>query len=172
MPDTYHAAPRPWAASAIALVLLGAPTCSDRPPEPGGPSSAAPLSTAPAKASASAEKREPVFEVLRMTLTSGVRSRNPIDALEAAEAGQRVWAHVTARNRTGAQKRISVVFHVNDEERSTVDLKIDPSWSYRTWGYVTLKPADAGHELHVEVRGEGGALLAEDSLPIRAAKKR
>src|SRR5262249_23066864 len=154
----------PWTVSAIAVFVSSVASCSQPASDRAAPSPSASASTP--KAAASTEKPAPAFEVLRLTLTSGVKAKNPIDSLEAAEAGQRVWAHVTMRNRTGAPKRISVVFHVDDEERSTTDLKVDPWWSYRTWAYVTLKPPDAGSELRVEVRGEGGTLLAEDAIPI------
>jgi hypothetical protein len=106
-------------------------------------------------------------ELLRFTLTSEVKSKEPVDHLESAEAGQRVWAHLAVRNRTGGARRVTLRFIVNGEERSTVDLNVEPSWSYRTWGYNTLRGGDKSGELVVEARDEQGELLKKATLPIK-----
>ena len=81
-----------------------------------------------------------------------------------------MWAHVAVRNRSGKPRRISLLFRVDGEERSSIDLKIEPSWSYRTWGYNTLRPRDTSGQLTVEVRDlDDGSLLADAKLPIKAS---
>jgi len=105
-----------------------------------------------------------------MTLSSEVKKREPVDTLVAAEAGQRVWAHLAVRNRSDETRRITLRFSVNGEERSSIDLKVEPSWSYRTWGYNTLRASDKSSELHVEVRDfDDKSLLAEKKIPIQKA---
>jgi hypothetical protein len=133
---------------------------SSRKAAPGGAS-------ARAAPTASATKAEHV-ELQRFRLTSGVESREPVDELGAAGAGQRVYAHAALRNRTGAARRVSLVFLVDNEERTTVDLEVEPSWSWRTWGYVTLRAGDEKATLKVELRDDQGELLAERSVPIEA----
>jgi hypothetical protein len=107
-----------------------------------------------------------------MSLTSEVKKREPADRLLAAEPGMRVWAHVRIRNRTGDARRVSLVFRVDGDERSTVDLKVEPSWSFRTWGYNTLRGGDKRGTLTVELRDEAGALLGEAQLPIEGKARR
>ena len=46
-----------------------------------------------------------------------------------------------------------------------VDLKVEPSWSYRTWGYSTLRAGDQTGELVVEVRDDAG-VISTARLPI------
>jgi hypothetical protein len=129
------------------------------------PSASAPAKPAPsASASASAEKGE--LKVLAMVFTSEVKQKEAVDKLDAAKPGQRVWVHLTMRNRTGDTKPIALVFKVNGTQRAKIDLKIDPSWSYRTWGYVTLRDADLG-ELVAEVRDDSGTVMSSATLPIK-----
>jgi hypothetical protein len=106
--------------------------------------------------------------VLGLVFTSEVKKKEPADQLKVARPGQRVYAHVTMRNRTGDTKPIALVFRVNNDERSKVDLKAEPSWSYRTWGYVTLRAADLTGEVTVEVRDDAGKVLEKARLPIKA----
>jgi hypothetical protein len=138
----------------------------------------APAGSAPASvtgggsrgASPAASANAPL-EVLRLRLTSAIKDKEPVDDLTRAEPGKRVWAHVTARNRGAGKAGVQLVFRVDGDVRTTVDLDVDRSWSYRTWGYVTLRPDDRG-ELEVEVIGDGEQALAEATLPIAAAPKR
>ena len=104
--------------------------------------------------------------MLKLSFTTAVKNKEPVDAPKHAEAGQRMWAHVTLRNRTEDAKKIALVFLVGGSERSKIDLNVDPSWSYRTWGYVTLRSGDAG-ELVAEVRDEGGNVMERARLPIK-----
>jgi hypothetical protein len=131
--------------------------------------SAAPtIASAAARPSASAAASTPSLQVLRLTLTSEVKQKEPVDELKEAGPGQRVWAHLAIRNRAPDARRVSVTFKVNGEERSTVDLPIASSWSFRTWAYNTLRAGDKSGELTVEVRDETGAVIGQAKLPIKA----
>ncbi|MFT3774027.1 MAG: hypothetical protein QM820_52345 [Minicystis sp.] len=165
--------------SRCTLLLLAAAltACDERasagtpdaaPPAPPPTASARPSAAPTASGSAPATSGE--FKVLKMVLTSEVKKKEPVDKLDAAAPGQRVWAHVTLRNRTDATKPIALVFLVGGAERAKVDLKADPSWSYRTWGYVTLRPTDSG-ELVAEVRDESGTVMERAKIPIKGDAK-
>jgi hypothetical protein len=162
----------------LALAALLVLACDDPPSTSAAvPASAAPvvalIATASARAaaiaSASAAAPTPPIQVLKLTLTSEVKQKEPVDELKEAGPGQRVWAHVTIRNRAGDTRRVSVVFKVDGEERSTVDLQIASSWSYRTWAYNTLRASDKSGEITVEVRDDGGSVLSQAKLPIRVS---
>lgn len=139
----------------------GAPPASSSSLPPPARSAAAPATTAkPAAPPADG------VELQRLTLTSGVKSKDPVDKLDAAKPGQRVYGHLTVRNRTSGPQRVSVSFRVNDDERAMVDLTVEKSWSWRTWAYVTLRKDDKG-EVTVHVFDDHGAELATESIPIR-----
>jgi hypothetical protein len=180
--------PRSRARAALAALLAASlAACEERAPEraaapqatgtslaersPTSPSSAT-TAGAPATAAGSGAPGDgaAALEILRFTLTSGVRDKEPVDKLTSAAPGQRVWAHVTIRNRTPTKRGIQLVFRVDGDVRTTVDLDVERSWSYRTWGYNTLKPGDTG-ELEVEVVDEREQVIAEAQLPIRRATK-
>lgn len=158
---------------ALMLSLFALAGCDER-ASAGTPDAASPTPPAstsapaapPPSASASAPKAAGELKVLRLVFTSEVKRKEPSDKLDAAQPGQRVYAHVTARNRTDATKPIALVFLIGGTERSKIDLKIDPSWSYRTWGYVTLRDGDAG-ELVVEVRDDAGTVMERGRIPIK-----
>jgi hypothetical protein len=170
-------------ASLVALSLLlvacddGAPASPDAAPPPpkastplaSGSAPMAPVSAPPPAPSAASDKAP--LSLLRLTLTSAVKDKEPVDELKAAGPGQRVWAHLAIRNRTGEARRLTLIFRVDGDERSTVDLKVEPSWSFRTWGYNTLRASDKSGELTLEVREIGGPLLTTARLPIKAASK-
>jgi hypothetical protein len=160
----------------LALAALLVLACDDPPSTSAAvPASAAPvvapIATASARAVASASSAAPTppIQVLKLTLTSEVKQKEPVDELKEAGPGQRVWAHVTIRNRAGEARRVSIVFKVDGEERSTVDLQIASSWSYRTWAYNTLRAGDKSGELTVEVRDDGGNVLSQAKLPIKVS---
>ncbi|MEO7329291.1 MAG: hypothetical protein ABI193_11975 [Minicystis sp.] len=159
----------------LSMLLVLVTACEEKPSASATPSATASIAAAPAKApapaSASAAQEKLPLQILRFTLTSEVKAKEPVDKLEVAETGQRVWAHLAVRNRTGASKRLTLRFLVGEEERSSVDLTVESSWSYRTWGYNTLRASDKSGELNVEVRDDEGALLQRATLPIKAAKK-
>jgi hypothetical protein len=153
----------------------GAPARPDAAsPEPSANPPPAPVSAPPAPVSAlgsssAATPASAPLQLLRLTLTSAVKDKEPVDELKVASPGQRIWAHLAIRNRSSEARRITLLFRVDGEERSTVDLKVEPSWSYRTWGYNTLRASDKSGELTLEVREIGGPLLSTARLPIKAA---
>lgn len=164
----------PASLAAAAILLLAA--CGDPAKQgssAGGPpasSSAAPpparSAATPATAAKPAAPPADGVELQKLTLTSGVKSKDPVDTLDAAKQGQRVYGHLTVRNRTSGPQRVSVSFRVNDDERAMVDLTIEKSWSWRTWAYVTLRKEDKG-ELTVHVFDDHGAELGKESIPIK-----
>ena len=119
---------------------------------------------APASASVDELETAPV-EILKFAFTSGVSAKEPVDKLTSAKPGSRVYAHLTVRNRTGRPRTIHLEFSVDGKKRTELDLKIQESWSFRSWGYNTLQPKDQG-TLKVELSDDEGNSLGEYSLPI------
>jgi hypothetical protein len=137
-------------------------------PVPPASPSALPSSTSPplVNPSASGPSQSPgELTVLKLVFASDVKDKEPVDRLNLAEPGQRVWAHLTMRNRGAVPRAITVVFRVNGEMRSKVDLQVDPSWSYRTWAYNTLRKEDSG-VLVVEIVDGEGTVVHASRLPI------
>ncbi len=168
--------PGPTAHFAVLLTLaLASAGCDERahagspdaPPDaaPPPPPPSAAAARPPPSASTAPDKDE--LRVLKLVFTSEVKNREPADVLKSAAPGQRVWAHLTVRNRGPAERTLTLVFKVNGKERSKVDLTVEPSWSFRTWGYTTLRAGDVGG-LSVEVVDDSGARLITGGLPIRA----
>ena len=160
--------PRPWM---ILLVPLAA-ACQRETPAPTG--AAAPASTsAPAPVVSAPPPRprapERPVELLRFSFTSEVKAKEPADQLEQATPGQRVYAHFAFKNQNPEPRMVHVVFRVNSERRTTLDLKVASSLSYRTWAFNTLKDSDRG-QLTVEVTGDDGAIIVSEKLPIGARK--
>jgi hypothetical protein len=158
----------------VVVLALAATGCDERarasPPNAMSPPSAAPTFSARAAvpaASSSALVEKAELKLLKLVFTSEVKSKEPADKLDHAQPGQRVWAHLTMRNRGAEPRQISLVFRVNDEQRSKVNLEIEPSWSFRTWAYSTLRAGDRTGELAVEVRDDAGALVTTARLPIK-----
>jgi hypothetical protein len=137
------------------------------PPAPTAPPIASAAPRTSAAPSGSAAEKAPL-QVLKLVFTSEVKNKEPVDKLDAVKSGERAWAHLTMRNRGAEARPIVMAFKVNGEQRSKVDLKIEPSWSYRTWAYSTLRSSDVSGELVVEVRDEAGAVITSASLPIKA----
>jgi hypothetical protein len=146
----------PVEASALASGASAAPA----PPPPPPPATSASAQAAPA-----AER----LQVLKLTFTSDVKNKEPVDTLEVGSPGQRVYAHLAMRNRTGAAKTMQLVFRVRGEKRSSIDLKVEPSWSFRTWAYNTLQAGDAGKELEVTVLDDDASVLTVAKLTIKGA---
>ena len=134
---------------------------------PAPPASSARPPPAPPAASGSAAAEKPPLQLLKLVFTSEVKNKEPVDKLERAQPGQRVWVHLTLRNRGTEIRPITLVFKVNGDQRTKVDLKAEPSWSYRTWGYNTLRAGDQTGELTVEVRDDAGGVLTTARLPIK-----
>lgn len=154
-----------------ALVLAG---CDERAsagtpdaaPPPPPPPSAAPTAAAKPSTGTTAAPAAGELKVLKMVFTTEVKSKEPSDKLDFAKAGQRVYAHVTLRNRTGGEKPIVLAFLVGGAVRSKIDLDVADSWSYRTWGYVTLRDGDTG-DLVAEVRDGSGTVMERARIPIK-----
>lgn len=129
-------------------------------PPPGGPSK-----TGEKDDEKTEEQAE--LKILRFALTSNVRDKEPVDKLSSAKPGQRIWAHLAVRNRTGFSREIDLVFKVAGKERTRVSLTIENSWSFRTWGYVTLKPTDIKGDVSVSIVNDSGDSLGELKIPIQ-----
>jgi len=110
--------------------------------------------------------RVPV-ELLGLTITSGVEKKEPVDKLKAITPGTRVYAHLKMRNRSTEKRTVHVDFLVNGKLRTPLKLDIDPSWSFRTWGYNTIQASDTG-ELEVQVLDDAGVVLERVRLPIQS----
>lgn len=106
------------------------------------------------------------MELLRFRFTSGIRDREPEDDLREARPGQRIYAFLAIRNRTGNKRGITLSWTVGGQPRTKLDLDVDESWQYRTWGYNTLGPTDRG-TLRLEVTDDAGNSVVERELPIR-----
>jgi hypothetical protein len=131
------------------------------------------FATATSRAVAMAEDEastKPV-ELLALKIASDVKNKEPVDAIDATAVGERVYAHVTIRNRTGRPRGVVITFTVEGVERARVPLEIGESWSWRTWGYATMRAADAGKTLTISLDDEAGHPLAERTLKVRAAKR-
>ena len=167
-----------WLAVAIAAGSCRSRDASDADAAASASASASelPVASASASASASSSALSIPLELQRFTFTSKIRGKEPGDTLEKAESGQRVWAHFALRNRSGDTRKILVNFSVNGEKRTSLDLKVEPSWSFRTWGYVTLRKTDTEGELTMEALDDRGIPITSGKLPIvpnpRARKKK
>lgn len=115
--------------------------------------------------SAESEMSTRPMELLKFTWTSGVDARNPVDVLTTAKPGTKAYAHLTVRNRTGRARKLTMEFRVNGKKQTTLELDVDESWSWRTWGYNTV-PKDAKGTLELVVTDDEGHPLVESSLPI------
>lgn len=148
-------------AGAAALVACREPR-GDAPPP--APSDAPPPAPPAPRPSTSAAPPRPL-ELLAFQLTSGVWEKDPVDELSHAKPGDRVYAHFKLRNR-GERRVLKVVFKVNEQARTTLDLKVEPSLSYRTWGFNTLRAGDRG-ELSVTATDDAGVVIVERTIPIK-----
>jgi hypothetical protein len=112
------------------------------------------------------------LQLLRFTFTSSVEGKAPVDKLQIARPGQRVWAHLILRNRSGEDRCVHLIFRVDGQLRTEVDLDVGESWSWRTWAYATLRPTDSSGQLELEAIDDQSRVLAREHLPIVAAAKR
>lgn len=106
------------------------------------------------------------MELMRFAFSSAIERREPKDELTHAKPGQRVHAFLAIRNRTGRKRSIHLAWSVNGEPRTQLDLDVDESWQFRTWGFNTVLPKDRG-TLRLEVTDDAGNSLVERELPIR-----
>lgn len=106
------------------------------------------------------------LEILKLRFTSKIQNKEPKDSLDFARPGERAYAHLVVRNRTGDSQKLTAVFRVGDAIRARVGLDIAHSWSFRTWAYATVKPGDKG-KLDLTIEDETGDVIAESGIPIR-----
>lgn len=105
------------------------------------------------------------LQVLAITFTSGIEGKDPRDKLHVARPGQRVYAHLKMRNRSGRKRCLDVTFRVGGKKRTKVRLEIGKSWSWRTWAYNTLR-ADDRQPLELTIVDDQGALVFHKKLPV------
>lgn len=106
------------------------------------------------------------LQLLRFTFAPGVKDKDPVSKLHVARPGQRVWAHLRLRNRSGRDRCVHVVFRVGGRARTELDLKVGESWNWRTWAYATLRSTDRSGQLEFEATDDQGHLLVRERLPI------
>lgn len=108
------------------------------------------------------------LELLKFRFTSEVKAKNPVDTLDHASPGKRVYAHLTLRNRSGRPRKVQLTFKVNDVVRTKLELDVGESWEWRTYGYNTLLAKDTSGTLSLDVDDdEGHPLIENQQLPIR-----
>jgi len=105
------------------------------------------------------------LQLLRFTFADGVEGKDPREKLNIARPGQRVYAHLRLRNRSGRDRCVHVVFRVGGKKRTDVTLKVGESWSWRTWAYNTLRSDDRG-PLQVVVTDDQGKVIVQQSLAV------
>ncbi|MEO7108874.1 MAG: hypothetical protein ABI183_00435 [Polyangiaceae bacterium] len=106
------------------------------------------------------------MEVLKFQFTSAIDQRKPTDKMVLATPGDRVYAYLTLRNRSGRKRSVHLEFSVNGDKRTEMDLDVAESWSYRTWGYNTILPKDKTGKLTLSVTDDAGNPILDESLPI------
>lgn len=131
------------------------------------PSATSTATSTPTQSGTSAPRTRVPLELLGLTITSNVDKKEPVDKLKTATPGARVYAHLKMRNRSNETRTVHVDFIVNGKLRTPLKLDIDPSWSFRTWGYNTLQAGDSG-ELEIQVYDDAGTMLERVRLPIQS----
>ena len=147
------------------LVSLALAGCKDPPrdtPAP-APSESAQVIVAPPKPAPSAAPKP--LELMSFQLTSGIYEKDPVDDLSSAKPGDRVYAHFKLKNK-GERRILKLVFKVNGAVRTSLDLKVEPSPSFRTWGFNTLRANDTG-ELSVTATDDAGTVIADKTIAIK-----
>ncbi len=112
----------------------------------------------------------PPMELIKFMFTSGVEGKDPRDKLAIARPGQRVYSYFVMRNRSGRERCVKVELRVNGKRRTVLTLKVGKSWSWRTWGYNTLRHDDDGI-LAAVVRDDQGREITTRQLGIVPEKK-
>jgi len=160
---------RAFVVAGASLAVLG---CGESSPAQATNSSGPPpmiVSGAPLSSAAVADELSTKpLELLKFRFTSGVNNKEPIDRLDHATPGKRVYAHLSVRNRTGRARKVTLAFAVNGKEASKVELTVDESWEWRTWAYNTLAASDTKGTLSLSIIDDEGHPLADESLPIRS----
>jgi hypothetical protein len=106
------------------------------------------------------------MQVLRFVFADSVKGRKPGTKLFIARPGQRVYGHLTIRNRSGRDRCLRFVFRVNGKKRTELIHKIGKSWSWRTWAYNTVHRDDGQGQLQLEVIDDQGVTLLDKRLPV------
>ena len=106
------------------------------------------------------------IELLKFQFASRIENRQPVDKMVSSRPGDRVFAYLTLRNRSGRPRSVHLAFSVNGEKRTEMDLDVAESWSFRTWGYNTVLPKDKPGKLVLEVTDDEGQSVTEQQLPI------
>jgi hypothetical protein len=138
-------------------------------PPSAGPAPADSSGAPTGEESAGCQPKDPKLkplQLLRFAFASAVERKLPVDKLQIVRPGQRVWAHLTMRNRSGEERCVHVVFRVQGQSRTEVDLDVGESWSWRTWAYATLRPTDTSGQLELEATDDQGKVLVHERLPI------
>jgi hypothetical protein len=135
-------------------------------PVPAPQKSATATPTKPTSEVPPSSTRVPV-ELLALTITSNVEKKEPVDKLKTIKPGMRVYAHLKMRNRSDETRKVHVDFLVNGKLRTPLKLDIDPSWSFRTWGYNTIQASDSG-DLEIVVYDDAGTALGRERLQIQS----
>lgn len=162
-------------AAALPSAASAPPTSGPSASAPPPPSASAELETvedqpeaADASAEASCAPLDPelkAVEIMRFTFTDAVENKIPRNKLTVARPGQRIHSHFVLRNRSGRERCIKIELRVNGKRRTTLTQKVGKSWSWRTWGYNTLRSDDRG-KLEAIVRDDQGKELLKKELPI------
>jgi hypothetical protein len=168
--------------SLLVAALLIAPSCTPHKPTGGddaatsasssaaGTASASPpasdsaSSSAPSAAPSTSAAAKVPLQVQRFVLTSEVKNKEPVDELVKAGVGDRVYAHLQVRNR-GERRPLRLEFRIDDKVRSKIDLEVIHSWSYRTWGYNTVREPDVGKILEATIFDED-EVVASAKIPL------
>jgi hypothetical protein len=107
------------------------------------------------------------LQLLRFTFTDGVANKDPKQKLQIARPGQRVYAHLRLRNRSGRKRCVHVAFSVGGQKRTEVTLQVGKSWSWRTWAYATPR-VDDSKPLQVVVTDDQGKVIVKKKLAVVA----
>jgi hypothetical protein len=164
--------------SLLVAALLTAPSCTPHKPTggddaaPSASSSAAGTASAPspggsgdaAPAPSASAAAKVALEVQRFVLTSEVKNKVPVDELVKGGVGDRVYAHLQVRNR-GERRPLRLEFRIDGKVRSKIDLEVIHSWSYRTWGYNTVREPDVGKILEATIFDED-EVVASAKIPL------
>ena len=105
------------------------------------------------------------MQMLRFSFASGLEGKDPKDEMQVARPGQRVYAHLTMRNRSGRKRCLHLTFRVGGKKRTEVTLKVGESWSWRTWAYNTIKDDDTG-PLELTIEDDQKNLVLKKTLPV------
>lgn len=163
-------------AEVVSALAICQAACSDPTYQP--PSASATASTelpsaegtiapsAPDESSSGPIDPDKPMELQRFQFTSNVKNREPVDKMWRVRPGERVYAFINLRNRTGRERSIHVSFKVNGKSRTDVDLNIAESWSFRTWAYNTVKKDDKPGKLEVVITDDTHTVIVDESLPI------